>query len=190
MKQVLILLANGFEEAEAVITIDILRRAPIKVDLVAVGNDVYVISSNDVIIKADACLSDINFDQYDGLIVPGGSGVSELRSTPLVKTIIQKFNQAKKYIGAICAGPLVLQEAGILKGCNFTCHPSIIEFMDAKKYLPEAAAVIYSHVVTSQSVGTSIAFALAFASFFISSARYEELKHNLIIKNPDTIVRL
>lgn len=115
MDKILVFLADGFEEVEALTVIDYLRRAGIGVDTVTINDSLDVRAAHDVIIKADKLLGDINEDEYRGLYVPGGTkGAENLRDDERVIEIVKSFYDDGKTVAAICAGPIVLDKAGVL----------------------------------------------------------------------------
>lgn len=114
--KVAVLLATGFEEAEALFTTNILRRAEIKTDLVTINDKKEVVGAHDMKIVADKIFDDSIYD-YDMIVLPGGlPGATNLRDDERVIKAVQYFNDNDKYIGAICAAPIVLKKAGIIKG--------------------------------------------------------------------------
>ena len=119
MEKVIILLANGFEEIEALAPLDILRRLNYEVELVSMNESLDVKSSHNVNFVADKQFSSTCYDAV-GVIIPGGMpGATNLRDDIRVIDLIKKFNQEKKMIAAICAGPIVLGKAGILNTCFY-----------------------------------------------------------------------
>lgn len=122
MKKVIVLLANGFEEIEALATVDIIRRANLICDMVSIQEEILE-TSHGMFVKADKTIGNIE-DDYDAIILPGGMpGAKNLKENDEVIKLIKKFNSEGKVIGAICAAPIVLYEAGILQGKDYTCYP-------------------------------------------------------------------
>ena len=160
MTTALVPLADGVEEMEAVIIIDTLRRAKWTVTPVAIG-DATVTASRGVRLVADMTWETIQPLDYDVLIIPGGApGVARLSAHPGVLTAIRDFHAAAKPIGAICAGPLVLQAAGILAGRHVTCHPGVARELTATQR--RADRVVHDgNLITSQAPGTAFEFVLA-----------------------------
>jgi protein deglycase len=160
-KKALLILADGFEEIEALTPADILRRADISVTTAAV-NQLKVTGAHKIIVIADKIL-DKNDTQYDICILHGGTpGVANLAASPLVKSIVTTMYRDGKYIAAICAAPArVLAPLGILDGKKATCFPGCeTNFSPSTTYL-EQDVVIDGNIITSRGAGTSIAFALA-----------------------------
>ncbi len=157
-RNVLIPLANGFEEIEAITPIDLLRRAGAEVCSVAVGSPSMVGGKNGIVVRADKAVDDVHPDDFDLLLLPGGPAAKDLRKDPTILEWVRSFAVRKAWIGAICAAPTILLEAGVLEGRRYTAHFS------TKEDLPEAApdAVVRDgHLITSQGAGTAVPFALA-----------------------------
>ncbi len=123
MKRVLIPLAQGCEELEAVTLVDLLRRANITV-ITAGLDDKPVVCSHQTTLIPDTSLDAILQDPFDMIILPGGlPGTNHLNADPRIHALLQKMNQEEKWIAAICAAPLVLANNGLLTGKNATCYP-------------------------------------------------------------------
>lgn len=158
MTAALILLANGVEEMEAVIVIDTFRRAKWKVTAAGVGTEV-VIASRGVRLLPDVAWSEIDPEKFDVLVIPGGqAGTEALAREARVLEAVRSFVRAGKWVAAICAGPLVLQAAGVLTGRRATCHPAVV--LTQTERLPERV-VVDGRLITSQGPGTTLEFALA-----------------------------
>ena len=160
MASVLIPLANGVEEMEAVILIDVLRRAQWSV--VAAGMDVKTVAcSRGVQLIADVAWPDIDPTAFDVLLIPGGrGGVDALCADTRILDTVRSFVADGKLVGAICAGPLVLQQAGVLTGLTVTCHPGVRDELDATVHYTNERVLIDGGVATSQGPGTAFEFAL------------------------------
>lgn len=160
MPRVLVPLANGVEEMEAVIIVDVLRRAGWTV--VTVGLEPGpVTASRQVRLLPDAVWPAGPMQAFDVLVIPGGAaGVERLAAHAGVLDAVREFSVANRWIGAICAGPLVLQAAGILRSRQVTCHPAVAGRLTVTKRRPERV-VVDGRIVTSQGPGTAMEFALA-----------------------------
>ena len=120
MKKAAVILANGFEEIEALTVVDVLRRA--QIPCTVLGFDKQVVGSHGISVIADEVL-DANVFDHDMIILPGGMpGSTNLKSSETVISILRKMQSEDKYIAAICAAPIVLEHAGVLKGKNYTCY--------------------------------------------------------------------
>lgn len=162
MKKVLVFLADGFEEIEALTLVDYLMRADISVDTVSIKNDFYVNSAHEIIVKSDKLIDEISLDDYCALYIPGGTkGAENLRDDVKVIDIVKKFYKENKIICAICAGPIVLDRAGILSDKACVSHPSIEgELLDIGEYKKDELVVEDGNVLTSRGAGASIYLAL------------------------------
>ena len=162
MDKVLVFLADGFEEVEALTIVDYLRRVKILVDTVSIKNDFFVNGSHQIIVKADKLLDEISLDDYSALYIPGGTkGAERLRDDKRVIDIVRKFDQDKKIIAAICAGPIVLERAGIVSDKAVVSHPSVEDDLkNIGKYEKDELVVQDSNILTSRGAGASIYLAL------------------------------
>ncbi len=159
---ILIPLASGVEEMEAVIVMDVLRRARWDVTAAAVGGALTLTASRGVKLTADCCWDDLGEDveAFDAMVIPGGLGGTRiLCGTDAVLHTIRSFHQAGKRIGAICAGPLVLQAAGVLAGRRYTCYPGLeADILNATH--ETGNTVRDGNLITSRGPGTAFEFAL------------------------------
>ncbi len=181
MTTVLIPMAEGVEEMEAVILIDVWRRAGWQVVAAAV-TPMPIRASRGVRLLADAewetaCLR----TDFDLLALPGGLGGTEaLCKTPSVLEAVRRFHSAGKYVAAICAAPLVLQAAGILDGVRATCHPGTADQLTATRWSPERV-VRDGRLFTSQGPGTAFEFALALVAEIDGTAARDDLARGLVL---------
>ncbi len=177
----LVLLADGTEEMEAVIPIDLMRRA--KWEVVAAGlKKGAITASRGVRIVPDAPLDRVDAAGFDLLVVPGGAkGVQNLRKDARVLELVRAFDRAGKTVAAICAGPLVLQEAGILDGKRATCHPDVTSQLTKAKPVDEAV-VVDGRVVTSQGAGTSFRFALTLIERLDSKEKADAVARGIVLR--------
>ena len=159
MTRALVPLTDGVEEMEAVIAIDVLRRAGWEV--VAAGmKEELVTASRGVRIQPDATWDRIDPASFDVIVLPGGAkGAETLARDARLLAAIREFHTAEKWLAAICAAPIVLQAAGVLKDRNFTCHPSAVAEVTTGHRCDERV-VVDGHIVTSQGPGTAFDFAL------------------------------
>lgn len=161
MMNAVILLANGFEEIEAITPIDILRRAGVKVQLLAIGEERIVKGAHDISIAADARLKDVLDDAVDVVITPGGMpGADHLKNSMLVCDYIQRQFNEKAIIASICASPIVLQQAGVIKGKPFTCYPGF-EGQVSDGQFQDQRVIVEDQLITAKGPGVSFEFALA-----------------------------
>lgn len=178
MHKVLVLLAPGCEEIEAVTIIDILRRAGISV--VSAGLDEQmVVASHGVKLVADYALDSALQQSFDMVVLPGGMpGTDILRNDRRVIELVQKMNAQGKYVAAICAAPSVLAAAGLLDGRRATCYPTCLDGYP-QVALQTSAVVEDGRLITSRSPGTAMDFALALVERLAGSARRQEVEAGL-----------
>lgn len=159
MAKVLVPLADGCEEIEAISVIDVLRRAEFNV-VTAGLRDAPLVGGHGVKLLADTLFSSVNPMDFDAIVIPGGGGgVGNLMKDEGVLSAIRELNGAGRWVAAVCAGPLVLQAAGILSGRRVTCYPACAEDLTATARVNERV-VVDGKLITSQGPGTSLAFAL------------------------------
>jgi len=161
IKKAIILLAEGFEDIEAVTVIDIVRRAQIEVTVAGVGGR-QIKASRATLVTADTTIEKIDSD-YDACICPGGMpGASNLASSDKVRSLLMDMHTKGKIIAAICAAPaVVLAPLGILHGKSATCYPSMKDDLGSGITYKEDPVVIDGTVITSRGPATALSFALA-----------------------------
>lgn len=161
MKSVLVPLAEGFEEIEALSIVDILRRAEIRV-VTAALEGVQVTGKHGVSVTADSGLDAVRAEDFDMIALPGGPGASLLESDQRVLELLRKFAKAAKYTVAICAAPKVLKAAGLLDGRRATSFPGVLDKSPAKdmQFIADKAVVKDDLIITSRGPGTAMDFAL------------------------------
>ena len=148
-------LDNGFEEIEAITTIDLLRRAGIAVTTVSITGHPMVLGAHNIAVEADGILSRIDFSDAEMLILPGGQ--TKLGECSALCELLVAHNEAEKPISAICAAPAVLGKLGILKGKQATCYPG---FQDALGESYVGGLVVESkNIITAKGPGLSSDFA-------------------------------
>lgn len=158
-----VLLAEGFEEIEAVTVLDVLRRADI--DAKAVGvTATSVTGSHGIVLQADFSLQDALSRPWDLVVLPGGiPGATHLRDHAGVQELIRAQAGKGKRLAAICAAPIALATAGVLQGKRVTSYPSFRDQLGDVVYL-EDAVVVDQHITTSRGPATALAFALELVS--------------------------
>lgn len=155
----LMLLADGFEDTEALTTRDVLIRAGFDIVTCSVKNEDAVISSFGVETKTDITFRSVYYDEYDFVILPGGGrGTRTLFTSEFVKETLKHFKD--KYMYAICAAPMILGRNGYLENKHFTCFPGFEEGINGI-YEPDKGVVVDGNVITAHSMFYSIEFALA-----------------------------
>ncbi len=169
-KNVCVLVADGSEEMEVVITVDVLRRAGIGVFVAGVGEETRMVTtSRGVRIAPDGAWDPAEASRFDMLVIPGGiGGTQAMLQEPTLLETIREFMEGGKWVASLCAGPMVLQAAGVLKGRTFTSHPSRREDLTDGTWVDEPF-VVDGKLVTSQAPGTAFAFALGLVEILVSA---------------------
>lgn len=173
---VYVFLADGFEEIEALAFTDILRRAEIEVTTVSVNDDKIVTGSHNISVVADATIKEINLNLMDALVLPGGMpGTINLQSNSDVISLINYAVNNDKYIGAICAAPMILGRLGLLKGKKATCYPGFEEHLIDAEYTG-GRVVKDGNFITSKGAGT----VQDFAHCFVMNLKNKEIADKVI----------
>ncbi|MGL4853757.1 MAG: DJ-1 family glyoxalase III [Lentisphaeria bacterium] len=158
MKRAIVIMADGFEEIEAVTVVDIFRRAGVEVVLAGLGA-LEIKGAHNLEIKAEVLLRTQNAENFDVVVLPGGMpGANHLAQSPVVQEFLKKAAAHHKIIGAICAAPIALHAAGLLEKRHYTCYPNF-EHTIGKTYYVGKPVVVDGNFVTSQGPGTSMSFA-------------------------------
>lgn len=172
-KRVLCLLADGVEELELVAPVDVLRRAGAGVVLAAVGRHRDVTGRNGLALKADALLDEIETGDFDLLLIPGGAAVAGLRADGRPAVLARQFVEAGRTVAAICAGPLVLEDAGLLEGRRFTAHFSVANELPGAQ--SGERVIEDGPIITSRGAGTALEFGLALVDRLFGESKEEEI---------------
>ncbi len=172
-KRVLCLLFPGFEEIEAITPVDLLRRAGAEVVLASVQGEPVVTGRCQIAVQTDAPLASVLDQPFDLLLIPGGPGVKALRADPRIAALARSFAGASKIVGAICAAPTVLADAGLLSSRRYTAHFSVHE------ELPQALAgekvVEDEPLITARGAGTALEFGLALVRRLFDATKAAEV---------------
>jgi protein deglycase len=177
MPTVLAILAEGFEEIEAIAPIDLLRRAGAEVTIAALGDGIHVTGRTGITVHADSLLSAIEHQLFDCILLPGGPGVKQLRADGRVGAIIQRHYASSRWLAAICAAPTVLHDAGLLAGRRYTAHFSAANELLA--ILEKEKVVADGTILTSRGAGTSIDFGLFLVEKLFSRERSAEIGRSI-----------
>ena len=182
MAKVAVFIADGSEEVEAITPVDLLRRAKVDVDVVSVMDTLEITASRNVKITADKLIGDIDFDEYDLLMLPGGvKGTNNLNACEELKKQLVKFSDQGKGIAAICAAPTVFAGLGLLSGKDSTCNPGFWEELRANgaNVIEDSKVVVNGNIITSQAMGTSVDFGLELVCYLCGDEEKESLRKNI-----------
>ncbi|MDD4922334.1 MAG: DJ-1/PfpI family protein [Bacteroidales bacterium] len=181
MKQLLLFLAPGFEEIEAICALDILRRAGLNVSSVSITGDLHVVGAHGIAVEADCLYPEIDFDQAEMLILPGGQpGTKNLNVHEGLKAALTSFANAGKPLAAICAAPMILGQLGLLVGKEATCYPGNEVHLRGAK-LSKKKVVKDGSIITASGPGVAIKFALQIVSFFLGEEKSEDISRDLLL---------
>lgn len=166
---VYIVLGNGFEESEAVIPCDLLRRAGVETKYAGIGGTL-IKGSNGITVQADCTVEEMLLAQTEMIVLPGGlGGVQSIKNCPSALEAVRALYAGGKYIAAICAAPTILAELGITDGRDATCYPGLEGKMGRAK-MHACGAVTDEKVITGRAAGKAFDFGLA----LIEALRGEE----------------
>ncbi len=181
LPRALVILAEGAEEAEAVIIVDVLRRAGIETVFAALDGDGVVQCSRKVRILTDSPLSAVT-GSFEVLILPGGAeGARRLCASEQVGERLRAHSGEGKLVAAICAAPLAFQAHHVFSGRSMTCHPSVASRIAMYGKLERATVVEDGNLITSQGPGTSFHFALAIVRRVVGEPRAAEVERGLVL---------
>ncbi|RZB83118.1 Protein DJ-1-like B isoform C [Glycine soja] len=183
--KILVPIANGSEEMEAVIIIDILRRAKAKVVVASVEDKLEIVASRKVKLEADMLLDEATKLSYDLIVLPGGlGGAQTFANSETLVSLLKKQRESNKYYGAICASPaLVLEPHGLLKGKKATAFPVMCDKLSDQSEV-ENRVVVDGNLITSRGPGTSIEFALAIVEKLFGRKLALELANAVVFARP------
>jgi 4-methyl-5(b-hydroxyethyl)-thiazole monophosphate biosynthesis len=179
MARATVVLADGFEEIEAVVVVDVLRRADVEVVIARVGEG-NACGSHGISVVPDCRVEEITSTEFDAIILPGGMpGASNLRDDERVQRLVREFADAGKTVAAICAAPIALESAGILQGLRATSYPGFE--LPSATYCEERV-VEDGHLVTSRGPGTALPFALRLVKKLVSDRASEQLRARMLVE--------
>ncbi len=177
-KKILLILANGHEEVEAITQIDLLRRAGIEITVAGLGNK-EITGAHDITVKADVTLDDFT-GAIDGIILPGGMpGTTWLAESEIVLDIVRTAHEKGLLCAAICAAPQVLDKAGILDGKTYTCYPGVEQNISNGTFT-DAPVVQDGNIITGRGIGTAIPFALKITAFLLGNDEAGKLASQVV----------
>lgn len=177
MPKVLTILAEGFEEIEAITPIDLLRRAGAEVTIAALAEGIHVTGRTGMTMHADTSLAAVETRDFDCVFLPGGPGVKHLRADSRVRAMVLRHWKADRWIAAICAAPTVLHDAGLLEGRRYTAHFSVAN--ELAHILANERVVADGRLLTSRGAGTALDFGLFLIEKLFSAEKSAEVAHSV-----------
>lgn len=177
MPRVLVPLANGCEELEAVTIIDLLRRAQVEV-VTASLTDAPVHCSRGTVLLADRLLDEVLAEDFDMIVLPGGlPGADHLNADPRIHRLIHRQAAADKHVAAICAAPKVLVTNGILNGRKLTAYPGSLDAIDTSQVsITRQAVEVDGKIITSRGPGTAMDFSLQLIEALLGKAARQQVE--------------
>ena len=179
MKKVAVFLADGFEEIEGLTPVDLCRRAGIEVTTVSIKPDKHVMSSHGISVLADKLFEEVDYDEMDMLLLPGGGeGTKDLESCDKLGNLLKEADEKGKLLAAICAAPRVLGKLGLLSGHKATCFPGNEEFLAGAECVPDKA-VRDGRFITGKGMGASIEFGLEVVSALVGEETAKDISQKI-----------
>lgn len=183
MKKVAVFLANGFEEIEALASVDILRRAGISVQTVSISDDLMVTGAHNITVLADTLYNNIDFSEIDVLVLPGGGvGADNLNKHEKLKKQLSKFVSENKQVAAICAAPAVLGGLGLLNGKEATCYPGFESKLTGATSTGKNV-VISDNITTGKGPGLTFDFALQLVENIAGEEARKKVAEGLLLRD-------
>ena len=180
---VAIMLADGFEEVEALAVADVLYRAGVRADLISVTDARHVTSSHGIRIVADLMLEDVDLSAYTLLFLPGGMpGTLGLKATPAIQAEVLRRADAGQPVAAICAAPSILAELGVLEGRHATANPAFVKAIAAGgATVHENPVVVDEFIITSRGAGTALELGLEIVRYLLGDEVVDEVARGVVL---------
>lgn len=180
MKKAYVFMANGFEDIEAIGTIDILRRGGVDVKTISITGSNAVESAHGIIIVADLMIEEADFSDADAMVLPGGlPGATNLNEHNGVRDALVTQAEQGKIVAAICAAPLVLGSLGLVKGKRATCYPGFETYLEGAEYTHELCTVD-GNITTGEGPGATFDFAYALLSQLVGNETVAQLQEGMM----------
>ncbi len=179
MKHTALILAEGFEEIEALTVVDLLRRAQIDCQMLSLADTQSVTGSHGITVLADGAFSQADFTAFDGLILPGGPGTQRLAAHRKLQDLLQAFQADGKLTAAICAAPTVLAQAGLLADKRAVCFPGMEDRLTGAR-VERQPTVTDGSVITGRAAGAAVPFALAIVAYFQGAEEAQALAQRIV----------
>jgi 4-methyl-5(b-hydroxyethyl)-thiazole monophosphate biosynthesis len=173
----LFILGDGFEDTEAIATIDVLRRAKLEVTCASMEDNLEVKTQTGLTVKADMLISDVKVEDYNFLVIPGGRAVfNVLDKSTILSEIILDFADKDKLIASICAGPSQVGKLGLFAGKDYTCFPTTEASITRGNLQQDRGVVVSDNYITAKAMGYSIDFGLAIVEYLLGKNVKENVR--------------
>lgn len=180
--KVYVMLADGYEEIEALSVVDVLRRGGVETFMVSVKKDKVVESDRKIAVIADKTLDEITVEKEDMIVLPGGGkGVEGLKATEALVKLLKQHKENQGWIAAICAAPSFTGKLGFYQGVKATCYPGFEDELIGAK-LSEDDVVVDGKFITSRGPGTALPFAYTLLSLIKGPQVAEEIRSGMLYK--------
>lgn len=174
------MLADGFEEIEALSVVDVLRRGEVETVMVSIKSDKIILSSHNIPVVADITIEELKIMSEDMIVIPGGKkGVQKLSESKVLQDLLLKHQEQKGLLAAICAGPTIPGKMGFYKGIKATCYPGCEDDLEGA-IISKDDVVIDKNFITSQGPATSLAFAFALLSLAKGETASKEIQKGML----------
>ena len=180
MKTIFIFLTTGFEDIEAIATIDILRRAELNVKSVSLTDSKQVMSSHQILVTADLMFDQVDFTEAELLILPGGT--TRFNEHENMKKELLAFANKGEKVAAICASPMVLGGLGLLDGKKATCYPGFEQYLEGATLQTDKSVVVDGNITTGRGPGLTIDFALNLVEQLAGEEKRDTVAAGLLVK--------
>ena len=178
MTKAFLFLTDGFEEIEALASVDVLRRAGVELQTVSLTGQKEITGGHQIPVLADALFAETDFSSAEILIIPGGT--TKFNDYPELKEQLRAFAVAGKKLAAICAAPMVLGQAGLLEGKKATCYPSFEKYLSGAD-LQSAAVVVDGNIITGKGPGFAVDFALTIVQELLGKDARNEVASAMLL---------
>jgi len=176
---VCILLGTGFEEAEALVPADMLRRANIPVCMAGVDG-MEITGAHDITVKADCALSDVNVDELELVFLPGGlGGVDTIKNSSAAMDLIRTVHEKDIKLAAICAAPTILAELGYLGGKQAVCYPSMLDRLTGADTTHGRPVVVDGNIITGEAAGSAFTFGFKLIEVLRGAEKAEKVRKSV-----------
>ncbi len=180
MRTVFVFLITGFEEIEALATVDIMRRAGLDVRTVSLTGQRVVTGSHEVPVTADLLFDEVDFAAAKLLVIPGGTPAFDTHEG--LKREVKAFYDKGGLVSAICASPMVLGRLGILKGRKATCYPGFEKYLEGAELHTSEPVVVDGNVVTGRGPGLTMDFALKLVEIVAGRDKRDAVASQLLLQ--------